>query len=118
MAGTGFSLVVEARAKGLNPALIAGIAGTESSYGWHGCYGNRRNAFGLSSCTSGWRVPYFPTWRSAYRFMARFLTERWPHARTPYDFYGYAAATSSWATATSRHMNELGFPATVRWSWR
>lgn len=115
MAGTGWALVDAARPYHLNPALIAGIAGTESSYGAAACYGAPFNAYGLASCGRSWSVPAFHSWRESFRFMARFLTSRWPNARTPFDFYGYAADPWSWGAHTAAHMNELGFQATVRW---
>lgn len=115
MRGTGWGLVNEARSYGLNPALIAAIAGTESTYGAAACRSNRFNAYGLSSCGTGWRVPAFRSWRESYRFMARFLSSRWPGARTPYDFHGYALCDACWGRKTSQHMLELGFPATVGW---
>lgn len=116
MANSGFALVVESKRWNISPALIAAIAGTESSFGAAGCYGNPKNSFGLSSCTSGWYVPYFPTWRSAYAFMGRFLHTRWSSARTPYDLVGYAACSSCWAGKVSYYMHVLGWPASVRYS--
>jgi hypothetical protein len=114
MAGTGFALVDESKPYGLNPALIAGIAGTESTFGEAPCSNNRYNAFGLANCGGAWTVPAFGSWRQAYRFMAGFLTSRWPSAQTPYDYTGYAADPASWGGKTSAHMADLGFPATVR----
>lgn len=116
MAGTGFALVTESLRRRLNPALIAGIAGTESSYGAAACWNNRFNAFGLSSCGSGWSVPQFRSWRESYRFMAGFITSHWPNARTPWDLHGYAACDACWGNSTAGHMRELGFAATVRWA--
>jgi hypothetical protein len=84
----------------ISPYFIAAIAGTESSFGAAACSGNPRNAFGLSSCTSGWTVPYFRTWAQAYTFMAVFLTSRWPHARTTMNYHGYAACSSCWGAKT------------------
>lgn len=117
MRGTGFGLVVEARRWGIQPAFIAAIAGTESSFGAQACRGNRFNAYGLASCGSSWRVPAFRSWRESYAFMARFLAERWPRARTPYDYYGYAACSSCWGRKTAGHMVELGFAPVTRWAW-
>jgi hypothetical protein len=108
MRGTGFALVVEAKKQNINPALIAGIAGTESSYGAAACWSNRFNAFGLGSCSGSW-VPAFGSWRDAYRYMAGFLRSHWPTARSPYDLHGYAACDSCWADHTAGHMRELGF---------
>lgn len=116
MAGTGFALVVEGKRANVNPALIAAIAGAESSYGAAACSGNPRNGFGLASCGTGWRVPYFPTWRSAYAFMGRFLTSHWPRARSPYDLVGYAACNACWSRKVAYYMHELGWPPTFRYS--
>lgn len=115
MANTGFALEAAGWRWHVHPALIAAIAGTESSFGAAACSGNPRNAFGLSSCGSGWSVPYFHSWRQAYQFMGRFLSSRWPSARTPWDYHGYAACSSCWGTHTAQWMNHLGFPATVRY---
>ncbi len=105
MAGTGKELEAAGRRHHVHPAFIAAIAGTESSFGEAGCGGNPRNAFGLSSCGSGWRVPYFETWAEAYEFMARFLAGRWPHATSTYDYGGYAACSSCWGRKTAGWMS-------------
>jgi hypothetical protein len=97
MAETGRELEAAGWKHHIHPAFIAAIAGTESSFGHAACTGNPRNAFGLSSCTTGWRVPHFRSWAHAYTFMSIFLAARWPHARSPYDYHGYAACTSCWA---------------------
>jgi len=99
----------------VHPAFIAAIAGTESSYGRLACRNARYNAFGLASCGSSWRVPYFPTWSSAYTFMAKFLTSRWPRATSPYHYYGYAACSSCWGRATAYHMERFGLGTNVRY---
>lgn len=110
MSGSEGALLAAGRRYGVSPYFIAGIAGTESSFGAAACSNNRFNAFGLSSCGSGWSVPYFNSWSEAYDFMARFLTGRtsvtrgWPHARTTYDFHGYAACSSCWGAKTAQHM--------------
>ena len=96
MDGSAGPLEAIARKWGVSPYFIAAIAGTESSFGAAACSGNPFNAYGLSSCTTGWSVPYFKSWAESYEFMGRFLTSRWPSARTTYDFHGYAASSSSW----------------------
>jgi hypothetical protein len=116
MAGTGWALVEEGKRWNVHPALIAAIAGAESSYGAAACSGNPRNAFGLSSCGRGWFVPFFTDWRHAYRFMARFLHQHWPTARTPWDLHGYAACDACWSGHVARLMQQLGFSASVRWT--
>lgn len=106
MRGTGIHLVAAARKYRISPFFIAAIAGTESSFGAASCQGNPYNAFGLASCGSSWRVPYFPSWRSAYLFMGDFLTSRWPSARTTLDYHGYAACSSCWGAKTAMHMRQ------------
>lgn len=115
MAGSGFALEAAGWHWHVHPAFIAAIAGTESSYGRLGCAGNPRNAFGLASCGASWRVPYFASWRDAYEFMGRFLSSRWPHARSPYDYSGYAACSSCWGRATAWHMARFGLGTDVRY---
>lgn len=115
MAGTGFALEAAGWRWHVHPAFIAAIAGTESSYGRLGCQGNPRNAFGLASCGQSWRVPFFASWKQAYEFMGRFLAERWPRARTPYDYSGYAACSSCWGRATAWHMSRFGMGTDVRY---
>lgn len=104
MDGSAGDLFAAARQYRISPFFIAAIAGTESSFGAASCRGNPHNAFGLSSCGSGWHVPYFPTWRSAYLFMGSFLTNRWPSATTTMHYYGYAACSSCWGAKTAMHM--------------
>jgi hypothetical protein len=104
MAHTGYHLEAAGWRYRISPFLIASIAGTESSFGAAACRSNRFNAFGLSSCGSGWSVPDFRSWRHVYLFMAKFLTDRWPHARTSYDYHGYAACSSCWGAHTAWFM--------------
>lgn len=96
------------------PEFIAAIAGTESSFGAAACSNNRYNAFGLSSCGAGWHVPPFQSWKEAYEFMGRFLTSRWPNARTTYDYHGYAACSSCWGAKTESQMRRFGVNNSVR----
>jgi hypothetical protein len=88
---------------------MVAISFTESSGGDAACSGNPRNAFGLSSCGSGWYVPYFKTWRESFTFLARFLRSRWPHARTVFDFPGYSACNACWGPRTALWAQRLGF---------
>lgn len=115
MRGTGWGLVNAGKHWNVHPAFIAAIAGTESSFGAAACSNNRYNAFGLSSCGYGWRVPSFRSWRESYEFMARFLATRWPWHRTPYDFRGYAACSECWGRKTASWMRWLGFGSSTRW---
>lgn len=96
MAGTGAELEAAGRRYHVHPAFIAAIAGTESTFGAAACASNQYNAFGLSSCGSGWSVPNFQSWGEVYEFMGRFLSSRWPSAATTYDYHGYAANSVSW----------------------
>lgn len=110
MSGSEGDLVRAAKRWHISPFFIAAIAGTESSFGAAACSSNRFNAFGLSSCGSGWRVPNFQSWYEAYDFMGRFLTGNtsvtsgWPNARTTYDYHGYAACSECWGRKTAQHM--------------
>jgi len=113
MAGSERALEAAGRHWHVSPYFIAGIAGTESSFGAAACSGNPYNAYGLSSCTTGWSVPYFKSWAESYEFMGRFLKSRWPNARTPYDFHGYAACSSCWGASTARHMARFGVSPSV-----
>ncbi len=104
MAGTEAALEAAGRRHGIHPVFMAAVAGTESSYGAAACRNNHRNVWGLSSCTSGWYVPQWSSWAQAYDFYARFLTSRWPHARTTFDYHGYAANSYAWGVKTASHM--------------
>lgn len=116
MHDTGRELEAAGRKHGVSPFFIAAIAGTESGFARQPCYPNTRNAWGLSSCTSGWHVPWFATWAAAYNFMAKFLHERWPNASSPYDYHGYAACSSCWGAKTAYWMRaKFGEQANTRY---
>lgn len=123
MAGSGRALEAAGRRWDVNPALIAGIAGTESTFGEAACSSNRYNAFGLASCGSWGRtpVPSFESWAEAYDFEARYLTGRtsitsgWPSASSPYDLTGYAACSACWAATTAGHMERFGLGISFRY---
>lgn len=115
MAGTGRELEQAGREHGIHPAFIAAIAATESSFGAAACSSNRFNAYGLANCQGIWHVPDFQSWRDSYRFMGRFLSGRWPHADTPYEFYGYAACDACWGRKVAFYMRRLGFGHGVRY---
>lgn len=104
MAGSERALEAAGRRWHISPYFIAAIAGTESSFGAAGCSGNPKNAYGLSSCTTGWSVPYFSSWEASYEFMGKFLTSRWPSARTTFDYHGYAANSQKWGAKTAYWM--------------
>lgn len=98
----------QAHKYGISPYFIAAAAGTESAFGRLACRGNPRNIWGLGSCDRAWRVPYFQTWRQAYRYYARFITSRWPRARTAYDLHGYCeCGAATWGSRTAWHMRRL-----------
>lgn len=116
MAHTGYQLEAAGWRYRISPFLIASIAGTESSFGAAGCRNQPFNYWGLASCGSSWRVPYFRTIRQAYLFMAKFLTDQWPHARTPYNYHGYAACSSCWGAHTAWFMtHRFGASTSVRY---
>jgi hypothetical protein len=107
MQHTGGILEPIARRHRIHPFFIIAVAATESSIGRAACHNNPRNVWGLASCQNTWPVPYFNTWREAYTFYARFLTRRWPHARTAHDYHGYAACSSCWGRKTAYWMQRL-----------
>lgn len=120
MANTGFALEAAGWRYGIHPAFMAAVAGIESAWGRLACSTNRRNIWGLGSCGASWSPPYFPSARAAAFYYARFLRDRWPSARTPYDFHGYCVTPSgadcpTWASKVAWNMERLGFPATVRY---
>lgn len=116
MAGTGWKLERAAWKHRISPYFIAAIAATESSLGRAACRNNRYNAFGLASCGHSWRVPDFASWEAAYMFMGRFLTGRWPQARTAHHYYGYAACSACWGRKTAYWMRRLfGVSSSVRY---
>jgi len=116
MAGTGRELEAAGRHHHVSPFFIAAIAGTESSFGAAACSGNPKNAYGLSSCTSGWRVPYFRSWAESYEFMGKFLTSRWPNATSTYSYSGYAACSSCWGAKNEYWMrSRFGVTNSVRY---
>lgn len=114
MAGTGRELEAAGRRHHVHPAFIAAIAGTESSFGAAMC--GSYNAYGLANCTGIWGVPTFRSWADSYEFMGHFLSSRWPNARTPYDYHGYAACDSCWGAKTEMHMRQrFGVSGSVRY---
>lgn len=116
MRGLGYILEAEGRRAGVHPAFIAAAAGLESAWGRLACRDNPYNAWGLGSCDRAWKVPHFRTWRQAIRYYARFIRDRWPSARTPYDLHGYCqCGTRSWGSRVAWNMDRLGFPAHVRY---
>ena len=115
MAGTGWKLEQTGHRWKIHPALIAAIAGTESSFGRVPCRNDRFNSYGLASCTNSWPVPRFRSWAHSFQFMGKFLSERWPRARTPFDYRGYAACSDCWGRKTAYWMKWLGFGSSVRY---
>lgn len=116
MAGLGYILEAEGHRAGIHPAFIAAAAGLESAWGRLACRGNKFNAWGLGSCDRSWTPPRFGSWRHAIRYYARFLRDRWPHARTPYDFHGYCeCGAASWGSRVAWNMDRLGFGPNVRY---
>lgn len=116
MAGTQRELETAGRRWHISPYFIAAIAGTESSFGFASCSSNRYNAYGLANCAGIWGVPAFTSWADSYEFMGRFLSTRWPDARTTYDFGGYAACSQCWGARTEQHMRQrFGVSGYVRY---
>jgi len=115
MAGLGVVLEREGRKHGVSPFFMAAAAGTESSFGAAPCSNNRKNVWGLAACDGRWHVPYFNSWQEAIGFYARFLSSRWPSARTPYDYHRYAACTPCWGRKTSLHMSRFNVGNSTRY---
>lgn len=105
----------------VNPELMVAIAYVESRLGQRPCRANVRNVWGLGACGVAWRPPLFRTWGHAANYMARFLRDRWPAARTPYDLARYCVTPSgatcpTWAPAVDAAARRLfGRPAGVRY---
>jgi hypothetical protein len=114
MAGLGWQLESVGWRAHVHPAFIAAVAAKESSLGVAACPGNRFNVWGLGSCGSAWTPPTFRSWHGAIVYFARFIRRTWPHARTPWELYGYAAdVQGSWAPGVAGWMRSWGFPAVV-----
>lgn len=116
MAGLGYILEAEGHRGNVHPAFIAAAAGLESAWGRIPCRGNELNVWGLGSCDRAWQVPHFRSWRHAIRYYARFIRQRWPSARTPYDLPGYCeCGSASWGSRVAWNMDRLGFAPQVRY---
>lgn len=107
IAGQGWTLEDVAFHDHVNPFFIVGAAGTESSVWRAPCASNPKNGWGLSSCGSGWYVPFFRTWRQAFDFYARYIRRQWPDARTPYDLHDYSACDACWGPKTVAWIRQL-----------
>lgn len=99
-------LELAGRRHDVNPELIVAIAYVESSLGVKACRTNPRNVWGLGACGRAWRPPVFRTWGHAASYFARFLRDRWPTARSPYDLARYCvtetgATCPDWAPAVT-----------------
>lgn len=90
---------------GVNPYLVAAIAGTESSFGAARC--NGYNAWGVGSCAS-WAS--FATWRDAILYENKLLALDYlgPGATLVTVGTKYAACGTCWANATRYHMHRFG----------
>lgn len=115
MSGTGADLERVGRRHHVSPYFIVAVAATESSMGDAACASNRYNAWGLSSCGSGWYVPAFGSWAEAYDFFARFINRQWPGHSSPWSFRGYAACSDCWARKVSEWMGSFGVRAETRY---
>jgi hypothetical protein len=114
--GLGSFLVRAGRETGISPFFAAGVAETESTIGEAACGYGGYNAWGLGNCAGAWNVPTFHSWYEAIPWWMRYVRKNWPSARTPYDFYGYAASTSSWGNSVSEHVrSRFGVTARVRY---
>ena len=119
MAGSEMALERVARRWGISPYFIIGVSGKESSLGAYACRRNPKNIWGLKSCRTGPYIdvdhdgdidhlPTFRTWGHAYTWFARYVLDRQPHARTPYDFRGYCECDErQWADVVAHTMRRL-----------
>ncbi len=115
MRGTGKIIVNQSRKHGINPTFVAAVAGKESSFGAKACGDNPKNVWGLGACGRAWSAPYFKSWLSAINYFVRFVDERWPQARNPFQFYGYCSGCEyEWGIGVSTHMRNMGGTERVR----
>lgn len=110
--GLGFAFEAAGHRHGISPFFLIGASGTESSLGAAGCSGNPRNIWGIGACNRAWTVPYFPDWKSAVGYYARFIKRTWPKARTVYELHGYCPPCGSygWGSKTLAWMQQLFGP--------
>lgn len=115
MEGTGRELEAAGHKWRVSPFFIAAISATESSLGRAACR-DRFNSFGLASCGYRSDVPRFRSWAHVYDYMGRYLSSRWPSARSTYDYYRYAKCSPCWGRKTAWWMNRLfGAGSSVRY---
>lgn len=108
LAGQGKLLYDIGKRSNVHPAFIVAVSEFESSLGIRGCDSNRKNIWGLAACDGRWHVPYFETWDEAVSFFVSFVNDRFPSARTPYDFGGYCVGGCGWAERVVSYMGKLG----------
>lgn len=99
---------------GVNPYLLVGLAGKESSFATDGSYWRtNHNAWGmLGSCPGVERrngACWWPDWPTAIDGAAYFVAHYWPGAWTAYDCRGYCVGNpSSWTSTVEAIRSQLG----------
>lgn len=126
---SGHERAIEAAARrhNLSPYFLFAASVTESSGGLAACHPNRKNIWGLASCSTTWGrtpVPEWSSWEQAFDWYARFLhgqvgvSSGWPNARTTYDYTGYAKCSSCWGSSTASHMRQyFGVDNATTYPW-
>jgi len=101
LAGYGFAFEAEGHRWNVNPAMVAAIAGTESSFGAQAC---GVNYFGWNSCNSA--APW-STVRASITYVTRDLRQRYMNRWGKRDVYSigltYCGAGCGWRWAYGPH---------------
>lgn len=114
LAGYGREFALAGYHHGINPYLLVGLAGKESSFATDGSYWRtNHNAWGmLGSCPGVERLNgacWWPDWPTAIDGAAYFVAHYWPGAWTAYDCRGYCVGNpSSWTSTVEAIRNQLG----------
>ena len=118
MAGQGAILEHVGRLYRLHPAFIAAVAAFEGGFDLDRHTGLRPclpyNPYGISSCGAAWTAPRFRSWAESIAYAARFLSSRWPRARTAYDYPGFCTCgTAYWGGKVAAKMRQIGYGPSI-----
>lgn len=122
MAGTGIDFAREGRRQDVNPFVVLGIAGIESSFGRAAC---GFNAHGLGSCGRAWTstgcvgagsvsLRELTSWSASARVAVRFIRCRFPDATSVYGLVGYCAC-GGWYEKVVAFTAAFGSGPGLRW---